>query len=233
MSRATHTTTTPIKVNAPAGTNPNEPSPQQHLEAIQRVNAQAQQRVELGAKLFKAAETYTSRNQELLRLFNEQQAQLRQEVRAEIAASLSTHNQQVSSLEQNVSDTLANFEKKIDAIQQQWSVTERQLGVMIQQAQTMVDQGKRLFEIISEYVAQTAPPTYNWAPSRTPQPSPSTPNRPNPNPFPSGPLTPKFTDAFADSDFTTPDPPSKPPEFVFRKAMEHLRQIDPDNSAAG
>src|SRR5689334_7797923 len=88
-------------------------APQQRLEALRRVQAQADQRVKLGMQLFKAAEAHTARHVTLLDQVKQEQAKLRQQVREEIAGSLSTYEERLTGIDQSVTDSVRKLEDKM------------------------------------------------------------------------------------------------------------------------
>lgn len=107
---------------------------EQQLEAISRVQSQAESRVELGLKLFKAAENHTRSQQKMLEQIKVEQQQLRDQVNEDVAKSLHTYDQWVGQMDETFTRSLQNLEDKIEKLQENWMATQQRIEAMIERS---------------------------------------------------------------------------------------------------
>jgi flagellar biosynthesis chaperone FliJ len=112
-------------------------TPQQQLDAISRVQTQAEARVELGLKLFKAAENHTRSQQKMLEQIKAEQQQLREQVNEDVAKSLHAYDQWVGQMDDNFTQSLQNLEAKIERLQENWTATQQRIEAMIERSAEM------------------------------------------------------------------------------------------------
>jgi flagellar biosynthesis chaperone FliJ len=112
-------------------------TPEQQLEALSRVQSQAEARVELGLKLFKAAENHTRSQQKMLEQIKAEQQQLRDQVNEDVAKSLHAYDQWVGQMDENFTRSLQNLEAKIERLQENWMATQHRIEAMIERSAQM------------------------------------------------------------------------------------------------
>ncbi len=112
-------------------------TPEQQLEALSRVQSQAEARVELGLKLFKAAENHTRSQQKMLDQIKAEQQQLRDQVNEDVAKSLHAYDQWVGQMDENFTRSLQNLEAKIERLQENWMATQQRIETMIERSAQM------------------------------------------------------------------------------------------------
>ncbi len=113
-------------------------TPQQQMEAIQRVQAQAEQRVELGLKLFKAAQTQTDAHKDVIAKIKTEQQELRDEVHRDVAQSLHSYDQWVGQIDETFTRSIEALEEKIEKLQATWTHTQQRIETMIQRSSQML-----------------------------------------------------------------------------------------------
>jgi len=156
-------------------------SPKQQSEAIRRVTAQAQQRVQLGMQLFKAAEAYTTHQQDLLGQIKDQQDQLRDQIQKDIASTLQTYDQWMARFDQSFTRSLAKLEKKVDTLQRQWEASQLQITTLTQRTETLLDQSRVLLGSIAQQASSAPTPTAAQPNQNATEQAPAQPQAPQPN----------------------------------------------------
>jgi hypothetical protein len=192
-------------------------SPEQQLQALKRVQAQAEQRVKLGMQLFKAAEARLSTQTDVLGQIKTLQDQLREQVNQDVAKSLHEYDQWIGQIDESFTTAIRKLEEKIDAVQANIISSEARIQNMLQRAEALLDQNRTLVEKNSLKPADT--PTQSPAPASTPAP------KPTPTPTP----TPTILDSVTASKqiAQNPNPLSTPQSPAEPAAAD--RDSDPDN----
>ncbi len=179
-------------------------SPKQQSEAIRRVTAQAQQRVQLGMQLFKAAEAYTTQQQDLLGQIKDQQDHLRDQIQKDVASTLQTYDQWMARFDQNFTRSLTKLETKIDTLQRQWEASQLQIATLTRRAETLLDQSRVLLQSVAHKAPTAATPATTEPTKISTEKSPAQPAK-----------------------NATKQPPAQPQapqsNAIYRKAVEHLR----------
>ncbi len=169
-------TTTPIRdlPKSAAGllSPANRPlSPEQQLEALRRIQAQADQRVKLGLQLFKAAEAHTSAHRQLLEEVKAEQSKFRTELQDDMSKSLESYDLAMEKLEDDLTGKLRALEDKIARLQDDWKNAQNKIEGMLARSASMIDQGRSLNDgkeasrisadttDQTEGITQTTPPT--------------------------------------------------------------------------
>ncbi|MBL4699814.1 MAG: hypothetical protein JKX85_01015 [Phycisphaeraceae bacterium] len=117
---------------------------EQQLDAISRVQSQAESRVELGLKLFKAAENHTRSQQQMLEQIKTEQKQLRDQVQEDVARSLQTYDQWVGQIDDNFTKSMQQLESKIERLQENWMATQTRIEAMLERSAEMFAQSNNL-----------------------------------------------------------------------------------------
>ncbi len=158
-------------------------TPGEQLDAIRKVQAQAEQRVKLGMQLFKAAEAHVSTHREAIDQVRREQAQLQQRVQEDVAKSLQQYDQWLGRIDEGFTRSLQKLEQRLDEMQQQWQASQGQLEAMVRRSEALLDQARQLMTARrSERQAESKPPAdraADEAPSvshaKTPQAPPTSP----------------------------------------------------------
>ena len=115
-------------------------TPEQQLDALSRVQSQAESRVALGLKLFKAAENHTRSQQNMLDELKIQQQELRDQVNEDVARSLHTYDQWVGKMDENFTNSLQKLEEKIEMLQENWMATQQRIETMLERSAELFSQ---------------------------------------------------------------------------------------------
>ncbi len=151
-------TVNPLKQDIPG--LPRKPlTHQQQLDAISRVQSQAEARVELGLKLFKAAENHTRSQNKMLEQIKAEQQQLRDQVNEDVAKSLHTYDQWVGQMDENFTRSLQNLESKIEKLQENWMATQQRIEAMIERSAEMFALTHGMDNPVSPEALKTEVPT--------------------------------------------------------------------------
>ncbi|MEX0777379.1 MAG: hypothetical protein WD042_16875 [Phycisphaeraceae bacterium] len=121
-------------------------TPQEQLEALRRLQLQAEHRLKLGMQLFKAAEAHTAQHQSTLEEIQAEQKQLREQVQADVARSLRDYDQWVGNVEKHITQRLDKLDGRLSALQSHWENTEQHLTSMAKRAETLLDQCRCLMD---------------------------------------------------------------------------------------
>jgi len=149
---------------------PREPlTPEKQLKALRLVQDQAEQRVNLGMQLFKAAQAHTAHQQELIEEVKTHQEQMRHEMQNDIASSLHTYDQWMATFDENFTRKLQQLEEKldqkIDALNGNWESTQKRILEMVRRTEALLDQSRRMLKAA---VQQPAAPTRRTRPPAKP-----------------------------------------------------------------
>lgn len=133
-------------------------TPQQQLEALARVQNQAEQRVRLGLQLFKAAEAHTSSQRDILDEIAAEREKFREELTQDVTRSLHGFDQWIGQMDDTFTQAFLTLEERVDAVEQRISESQNQLQKMISQTQKMLDQAMALLD--GQGVASVLEPVY-------------------------------------------------------------------------
>jgi len=121
-------------------------TPQQQIEALKRVQGQAEQRVKLGMQLFKAAEARLSSHTDVLQQIKTLQDRLREQVNDDVAKSLHAYDQWIGQIDESFTNAIRQLEEKVDAVQSNITKSEGRIEEMLMRAEAMLDQSRYLME---------------------------------------------------------------------------------------
>ncbi len=145
-------------------------TPEQQLQALKRVQSQAEQRVKLGMQLFKAAESRLSTQTDVLQQIKTLQSTLREQLNQDVAKTLQQYDQWIGQIDESFTTAIHKLEEKIDAVQQNLTTNEARMSKMLERAEAMLDQTR---ELLSHHT----PP--GSIPGNTTPASPAAPPKPN------------------------------------------------------
>ncbi len=124
-------------------------TPQQQLEAVRKVQSQAEQRVQLGLQLFKAAESRVAGQQAQIDQIRAEQDALRERVETDVGRTLHAYDQWVGQMDENFTKAIRGLERRVDELHDQWTATQSRLDDMMKRAQATLDQSRAMLECAS------------------------------------------------------------------------------------
>lgn len=122
-------------------------SPEEQLEALRRVQDQAEHRVRLGTQLFKAAEAYTSQHRLLFDQIKSEHETLRGQMRDDIARSFRQYDQWIANMDEQLTNSLRQLEDRMAKLQDQWSQTQKRIDDMLRRSESLLDQSRDLLDL--------------------------------------------------------------------------------------
>lgn len=127
---------------APAKKGPLTPA--QQMEALRRVQAQAEQRIKVGLQLFKAAEGHATHLHTDIQQLKDEQARLRKSLEEDVARSLQSYDQWVGRMDENFTKALRLLEDKMGAIERRFNETQIRMDRMLKRAETLLEQSTQM-----------------------------------------------------------------------------------------
>lgn len=121
-------------------------TPEQQLEAIRKVQAQAEQRVKLGMQLFKAAEARMSSQQDMVDKFRAEQNALRDQVQQDVAKTLQDYDQWVGRIDESFTHAIQRLEERLDGLDKSVAESDQRVEKMLERAEGMLEQTRYLLE---------------------------------------------------------------------------------------
>ena len=115
-------------------------SKQQQSDALRRIQIQAEQRIKLGLKLFKAAEAHTQHQQDLLQCVQDEQNRIRGELQQDVAKSLHTYDQWVGQIDENFTKAIKDLDQKITSLHNKWDATQYRIELMMQRSEALLNE---------------------------------------------------------------------------------------------
>ncbi len=211
-------------------------TPEQQMEALRKVQAQAEQRVKLGMQLFKSAESRLAAQGDMLDQVRTEHRQLREQVQEDVAKSLQSYDQWMGQIDERFTHAMRQLEQKVDDLADQWDRMRDEMQSMLTRSEAMLDQTRCLIEQKRDRPRQTRRPTPDPAvpaaeppplvteAAAEPAPSDSVPPEPIPMPQPedAAPEPPPL--AATGTDGPTPNRDER----IYSQILEQLRQ-DTDN----
>ncbi|MFI4861771.1 MAG: hypothetical protein ACIAXF_13955 [Phycisphaerales bacterium JB063] len=119
-------------------------SPEQQLEAVNKVQQQADHRIKLGQQLFKAAEARLSQHHDLLEQVRAEQAALRERVQDDVAQSLQSYDQWMGRIDEGFTKALERLGDRIDQTERDLAESRGEMQQMLAQVSAMMEQTQRL-----------------------------------------------------------------------------------------
>jgi len=154
MSQSTQS---PLKIETSPDKLPGLPSKplstKQQLEALKRVQDQAEKRVKLGMRLYKAAEAHVTQRQSLIDEFKGEQARLKEELQEDITRSLHAYDQWVGKIDHDFTHAMRDLEGRIDDLQTQWGKSQRRIDQMVRRSEKLLDQSRIMVSATARSVA--------------------------------------------------------------------------------
>lgn len=111
----------------------------EQLDALRQVQTQAEERVQLGMQLFKAAENRLSTQKQVLDKFKQDNDAMREEVREDVARSLQQYDQWLGQMDDRLTQSMQDLESRLDTIQTEWAETKNTIQKMVSRVESLVD----------------------------------------------------------------------------------------------
>jgi len=121
-------------------------SVEEQLDALRRVQSQAEQRVKLGVQLFKAAEARTEEHRDILAQMKAEQDKLRDELQGDVSRSLHSYDQWLGKMDEDFTGAITQLEAKIEKMQAEWTQAQERIESMVRRSEAMLDQARCLLE---------------------------------------------------------------------------------------
>lgn len=175
------------------------------MAAAQRIARENEQRVELGVKLFRAAEKHTLEQRRLVEQMRQEQDRLKKEVQEDVARTLHAYDQWVGQIDENFTRALQQLETRIDQLQTNWESTQQRIEQMLKRSESVLGESRDLLRR-----GAAAKPTLETHPQAPVAPAPAVRQPAAPvakTPAPAQPAEPNLDTLIGKSAFT---PPSKP-----------------------
>lgn len=234
------------KPGSPPGLPRKPLSPENQLQALRLVQDQAEHRVNLGMQLFKAAESHTAHQQELIEEIKTHQEQMRHEMQNDIASSLQTYDQWMATFDENFTRKLQRLEEKLDekvnTLNGKWETTQKRIHEMVHRAEALLNLSRRMLKTAVQTPPTTpppakpqskpspapatyavaTPPTQKFLPHSKPADPPARKTTPKETPKPNSVTPPTPTAHRADTPQST-KATAKQQDMIYSKALEHLK----------
>lgn len=159
-------------------------SPEQQLEALRRVQAQAEQRVQLGMQLFKAAEARVAEQRDVLAEVRAEGDALREQITGDVTKTLQQYDQWIGKIDESFTVAMRDLVDRMDKIESSVAGNEDRLRHMLARTEALILQAQKL--IGGETSAAARPPATAAAakpPVIAPMPTPLA-KKPEPAPAP-------------------------------------------------
>lgn len=119
-------------------------NPEQQLAALDKVQAQATQRIKLGQQLFKAAEARLTQQQDVLDKIRNQQQDLRDQVQEDVAKSLQTYDQWMGKIDESFTTAIREVTERLGRLEVEQQNTREEMQAMVARASALMEQTQRL-----------------------------------------------------------------------------------------
>ena len=113
-------------------------TPEQKLEALARVQAQAEQRIALGTQLFKAAEARIRAESDVIKQVRKENEVLRDQLHREFTESLHSYDQWVGQIDESFTTAIRALEEKIDAVSEQSAADRKKVASLVARAEALL-----------------------------------------------------------------------------------------------
>ncbi len=117
-------------------------TPEQKLEALARVQAQAEQRIALGKQLFKAAEARIRAESDVIKQVRKENEVLKDQLHREFTESLHSYDQWVGQIDESFTTAIRALEEKIDAVAEQSAADRKQVVSLVARAEALLAQAQ-------------------------------------------------------------------------------------------
>lgn len=119
-------------------------TPKQQLEALQRLQDRAEQRVKLGVQLFKAAEAHVAGQQAQLGTLKAEHEQLRERLEGDFKSSMESYDRWLAASEERTIARLGKIEQQMAALREDQASSHQTITQLVKRAEAMLSQAKTL-----------------------------------------------------------------------------------------
>jgi len=144
---------------------PHTLTPSEQLDALRRVQAQAEQRVKLGVQFFKAAESRTDQFREMIEKIKTEQDTLREELRNDMTRSLRGYDQWLGEIDRNLTNAIETLENRVGKLQEEWAEAQTKIDGMLKRSEAMYDQTWSMLESTLAASRHASPPEPSAVPT--------------------------------------------------------------------
>lgn len=131
--------------------------PEEQLNALNRMNDQAEKRVKLGQQLFLAAEAQASEYKKLVDEFRGENNRLREELHTDLGKTIHSYDRWVGQMDSRFNQSLIDIEDRMSRLQQDWERAQDRIEAMLRRSEKLLDEGKRLLDEEEKHVGITSP----------------------------------------------------------------------------
>lgn len=117
-----------------------EMSVEQQLEAIRKIQSQAEQRVKLGMQLFKAAESRIAAQNDILDKVRQSQANIREKINEDVTRTLHSYDQWIGQIDESFTHALREMAERIDQLQVNSDSMQDKIDQLINRAEGLLEQ---------------------------------------------------------------------------------------------
>lgn len=130
----------PIDLVSLSPQSPGRLSPQEQLEAVRRLQEQAEKRLRLGRELFQAAEGLIRHYRQELEQLKQQQQELLQQMQKEIASSLRQYDQWIGQMEKDTTRRLEELTRRLAAMEAAWPELQKKVEMLLKRSGAVLEQ---------------------------------------------------------------------------------------------
>lgn len=125
---------------------PSKLPPEEQINALNRMQDQAEKRVKLGQQLFIAAEAQAQQYKKLVDEFRDENARLREELHQDLGKTIHTYDKWVGQVDSRFSQSLGDLEDRMSRLQADWERAQQRIEEMLSRSERLLDEGKRLID---------------------------------------------------------------------------------------
>lgn len=142
-------------------------SPMQQLEALRRVQLQAEQKLKLGTQLFKAAQTTASQHLAVVEQLRREQSDLRERMREDLEQSLGRFELRLNHAENGLTQGLDKVNERLERLESEWGQMQLRMEAMAARADALLMQATDVLgqsaQMLTQVAAQQSGPASNQA----------------------------------------------------------------------
>lgn len=125
---------------------PSKLPPEEQVNALNRMQDQAEKRVKLGQQLFIAAEAQAQQYKKLVDEFRDENARLREELHQDLGKSIHTYDKWVGQMDSRFNQSLGDLEDRMSRLQADWERAQHRIEEMLNRSERLLEEGKRLID---------------------------------------------------------------------------------------
>jgi hypothetical protein len=130
-------------------------NPQQQLEALRRVQVQAEKRVQLGQRLFRAAEASATQHHTAMAQLRQDQDLLRKQLQDDLSRTVQGYDQWIGRIDTDLAAAVTTMQQKIEQLQEQWSQAQVRLEAIAARSDALLMQATDLLAQTGDLLTQS------------------------------------------------------------------------------